>query len=460
MSLRTGWAPRCALLLITVLMSASSAAMAKPGPPVNSRPPTVTGAATLGQTLLESHGSWAGKVTSYAIQWLRCDSGGLNCANIAGATFADYIITAGDVGHTLRVQEVASNTLGAGAPAVSLATPLVTLGGPVNQLPPSISGNTTQGQTLTEVHGTWAGSPTGFSYQWESCNAAGNNCSPIVGATSQTYALALSDIGHTVRVAEVAINPNGASSPATSSTTAMVVAQGPPFFAPSNTLLPVVSGSTEPGQVLTTSDGAWSGNPPPGYSYVWQRCASAATCSNIPGATGVTYTLTYADLGALIRSVVTATNNQGTDHAASSEVGPVTGAAGPGGAPPPPPTAAQIKAQLLSQITPRGKASHIGQLRKHGSYTYSRFKVSTAGKLTIRWYYLRKGAPPAKAVVVATVTVIYRAAGAITFKIKLTRAGKAQLASHPKRLGMTAKAWFSPTGSSAIVAHKSFTVTR
>jgi hypothetical protein len=451
-------------LLTTVLVSASSAALAKPGPPVNNAPPTITGVATLGQTLTESHGSWAGKVTRYAIQWLRCDSGGLNCTSIAGATFPDYIVTAGDVGDRLRVQEIASNTLGTGAPAVSLATPLVTLGGPVSQLPPSISGNTTQGQTLTEVHGTWAGSPTSFSYQWESCNGAGNNCTPIVGATSQTYVLGLSDTTHTIRVTEVASNPNGASQPATSSATAIVVKQGPPYFAPSNTLLPVVSGSTTVGQTLTTSDGAWSGNPPPNYNYVWQRCVSSSTCSNIPGATSATYTLTSADIGALIRSVVTATNNQGTDHAAAAEVGPVTGVAGPGGGPAPggapPATAAQIQAQLLSQIVPRGRASHIGQLRKHGSYTYSRFGVSTAGKLTIRWYYLRKGVPPAKAVVVATVTVSYKAAGAQTFKIKLTRAGKVQLASHPRRLSMTAKAWFTPTGPAAILVHKSFTVTR
>jgi hypothetical protein len=446
---------RAPLFIAVLLMSAPSVAVAKHGPPVNTSPPTITGAAVQGQTLVESHGSWSGPVTGYTLQWFRCDSGGLNCTIISGATFQDYTVAAGDVGHRLRVQEIASNAAGAGAPAESVATALVTAAAPANQLPPSISGNTTQGETLTEVHGTWTANPTSFGYQWEDCNGAGNNCSPIFGATSQTYTLAVSDIGHAIRVMEVASNANGAGLPATSSATAVVVAMGPPYFAPSNTLLPVLSGSTVVGQMLTTSNGAWSGNPPPSYSYVWQRCSSSTTCSTIPSATHATYTLTSADIGVMIRSVVTATNNQGSDHAASSETGVVTGPAGGG---PQGPTSAQIKAQILSQITPRGRAGRIGQLLKHAGYTYSRFKVSTAGKLTIRWYCQPRGVRLAK--LVASVTVTYKAANAVTFKITLTRTGKALLRSHPNRLGMTAKAWFTPTGRTAILASKPFTVTK
>ena len=50
--------------------------------------------------------------------------------------------------------------------------------------PPSISGNASQGQTLTESHGSWSNSPTGYSYQWEDCDSKGNNCSPMAGACS------------------------------------------------------------------------------------------------------------------------------------------------------------------------------------------------------------------------------------------------------------------------------------
>jgi hypothetical protein len=448
-------------------MSAPSVALAKHGVPVNTSPPTISGALVPGQTLVEGHGTWAGPVKGYTVQWLLCDGGGLNCAAIAGATFQDYTLVAADLGHQIRVQETASNSSGASAPATSAATADVTPGGPVNQLPPSISGNTTQGQTLTEVHGTWTLGPTGYSYQWESCNPAGISCTPIAGATNPSYTLGASDIGHTVRVTEIASNTNGASAPASSSATAVVVATGPPYFAPSNTLLPVVLGSATVGQILTTSEGAWSGNPPPTYKYVWQRCLSSASCSDISGATGSSYTLSSADVGAMVRTVITATNNQGSQDAASSEIGPVTvagggGNPGPGGGGNPGPSTTPIRAQLLSPITPRGKGGRIGQQRKHGGYTYARFKVSTAGKLTIRWYYAPRRAPHAKAklVLVASVTVTYTRAGAETFKIRLTAAGKRLLALHPRRLSMTATAWFNPTGASAIVVRKRFTVTK
>ncbi|HEX4344378.1 MAG TPA: hypothetical protein VHZ31_02335 [Solirubrobacteraceae bacterium] len=85
---------------------------------------------------------------------------------------------------------------------------------PVNSASPTISGTPVSGQTLTAVRGAWANSPTGFSYQWEDCDTAGDACSPIAGATGQAYVLAAGDVGHTIRVLETASNAGGASSPA------------------------------------------------------------------------------------------------------------------------------------------------------------------------------------------------------------------------------------------------------
>ena len=42
---------------------------------------------------------------------------------------------------------------------------------PVNSAAPTITGTAQQGQTLTEAHGTWTNSPTGFTYQWQQCDA-------------------------------------------------------------------------------------------------------------------------------------------------------------------------------------------------------------------------------------------------------------------------------------------------
>jgi len=91
--------------------------------------------------------------------------------------------------------------------------------------PPSIAGGTNQGQTLTESHGSWSNGPTSYSYQWEDCDSNGNNCSPVAGATGQSYLLSAIDVGSKVRVTETARNVTGLGSPAASVATAVV---GPP----------------------------------------------------------------------------------------------------------------------------------------------------------------------------------------------------------------------------------------
>ena len=80
---------------------------------------------------------------------------------------------------------------------------------PSNTAPPTISGITTQGQVLTESHGSWTNSPTSFTYQWQDCDGSGNSCTNIAGATGQAYTLAASDVGHRIVVVETATNSTG-----------------------------------------------------------------------------------------------------------------------------------------------------------------------------------------------------------------------------------------------------------
>src|SRR2546429_8178099 len=98
---------------------------------------------------------------------------------------------------------------------------------PVNTSPPTVSGAAQQGQTLTEVHGSWTNNPTSYAYQWLQCDSSGNNCPAISGATSQTYVPASRDVGNTLTVQETATNAGGPSSPATSSATAAVLPAAP-----------------------------------------------------------------------------------------------------------------------------------------------------------------------------------------------------------------------------------------
>jgi hypothetical protein len=121
---------------------------------------------------------------------------------------------------------------------------------PVNTTPPSITGSAVQGQTLAASNGSWTGYPAPtFSYQWQRCDATGNNCQAIASAIGQTYPCAVADPGSTLDV--VVTGTNGAGSAlATSSPTAVVTAApvnnpppGPPVQASGP---PVVSGGTTP----------------------------------------------------------------------------------------------------------------------------------------------------------------------------------------------------------------------
>jgi Regulator of chromosome condensation (RCC1) repeat len=193
-------------------------------PPVNTALPSISGSAHQGQTLTEVHGSWTNSPTSYAYQWLRCDSAGNNCSAIAGAEAQTYPLVSGDVGHAIRVTETASNAEASGT-ATSAATAEVLPSPPSNTAPPTISGTAQQGQTLSESHGSWTNNPTSYVYQWLQCNALGEiqTCVAISGATSETYVPVLGDVGHTIRVQETASNAGGSSSAATSAATAVVL---------------------------------------------------------------------------------------------------------------------------------------------------------------------------------------------------------------------------------------------
>jgi YVTN family beta-propeller protein len=285
-----------------------------PPPPVNTAPPTISGTVQQGQKLTEHNGSWTNVPTSYTYRWLQCDSLGNGCLPIAGATSQTYVVTGEDVGHTLAVQETASNAGGSSSPATSSPTAVVIPLPPQNTAPPTISGLAQQGQTLSEAHGSWTNSATGYSYQWLQCNGRGESCSAIAGATGQTYVLVEADLAHTLRVQETAANAGGSSGAATSAATAAVVPPG----APVNTVAPTISGTTERGQTLTEHQGSWT-NSPTVYSYQWLRCdAKGEGCAAIPGATSQSYALVEADVAHTVKVQETVENEVGSGSPAES----------------------------------------------------------------------------------------------------------------------------------------------
>ncbi len=291
-------------------------------PPVNTALPVISGTAESGQTITVTNGSWEGTPTiSYTYQWETCNNKGESCSNISGATTSSYRVLNSQVGDTLRTTVTASNSAGS-AKATSAATTTITAGPPVNTELPVISGAAKEGEILSASTGIWVGGePFSYTYQWKSCNSSGESCSNISGATGSTYKLASSSVGKTLRVAVTSKNSVSATE-ATSSASAVVVA------APSNTVLPAISGTAESGQLLTVSNGSWEGTAPISYTYQWKNCNSKGeSCSNISGATTSSYRVQNSLVGDTLRVIVIASNSVGSENASSAAS--VTITAGP-----------------------------------------------------------------------------------------------------------------------------------
>jgi len=279
-------------------------------PPVNTVLPGISGTIAAGQTLTATAGTWTGTAPiTYAYQWQRCT--GASCVNISGATSSSYPLTATDVGKTLQVAVTATNSDG-NATATSATTGTVTGVAPSATALPTISGTTTDGQTLTTTNGTWTGTtPITYTYQWQRCSAS---CANITGATNQTYTLTSADVGNNIQVIVTASNVSG-SAPATSAKTATIAGA-----APTNSALPTISGTFTHGHTVTATTGTWNGTTPITYTYQWQRCTSTnpTTCTNINGATSQSYALTSSDTNNRVRVQVTGTNSVGNSTASSA----------------------------------------------------------------------------------------------------------------------------------------------
>lgn len=86
---------------------------------------------------------------------------------------------------------------------------------------------------------------------------------------------------------------------------------------PSNTSIPVISGSLVQGSTLTTTNGSWS-NSPTQFDYQWFS-------NGVPvGLDQNTYVTQASDVGDNITVTVTASNAFGSGNATSNPVGPIT----------------------------------------------------------------------------------------------------------------------------------------
>jgi hypothetical protein len=186
--------------------------------------------APIGEVQVQAHDQ-LGNVDASAVT---ASDGTYKLSGLYGSNYTiDFVPAAGSNYQSYTDNGVA---LAGGASSTGVNAAL-TLPVPSNTKVPTFTGNAQAGQTLTEAHGSWTNSPTRYAYQWEDCSAS--TCSAIAGATSQSYTLTASDVGHAVRVEEFATNDGGTSVPAASALSAVV--QGPPTQS-----TPPPSGSTPP----------------------------------------------------------------------------------------------------------------------------------------------------------------------------------------------------------------------
>jgi hypothetical protein len=244
-------------------------------------------------------------------------------------------------------------------------------------------------------------------------------------------------------------------------------------------LKPAIVGRAIEGQTLTFLAGTWM-NSPTGLIDDWGRCDGTVigTCHTI--ATTPTYTLTSADVGHTIRIREQAFNEYGagvpqylfSPASAAVVVAPAQAGATPATAPPTTTglgvlsttasaaTTAQLKALLASLLAPHGKRAKIGALLKHRGYAVS-FVSPIAGRLSIAWYLVPKGArvAAAKPVLAAVGKISTPGGGASKLTVKLTAKGRSLLAPG-KPLKLTAKGVLAASGRPSLVATRSFTLKR
>ena len=184
------------------------------------------------------------------------------------------------------------HSLAIGAPGTSFS--------PSISVMPVMSGSFILDGLLSVTDGVWLANPSPtitYNWMWEDTTWLGSN---------STYTVQAADLAHTIYCTVVATNDQG--------TGAVTVAM--PTL-PANSVAPVVTGTPNENETLTSTSGTWSGYPTPVLSYQWK-----ATGVNV-GTNSNTYVLSFSDVGKHMTCTVSATNIFGTVEATSASLGPV-----------------------------------------------------------------------------------------------------------------------------------------
>ncbi len=291
--------------------------------------PTVVGTAAAGKPLTALSGNWAGSgAIGFGYQWYRCNAAGAGCATIRGATSTMFTLGPKDVGKTIGLSVLATDSNGTTIANASLIGPIAsprplleTTAQPVVTGPPVV------GKTLQVTTGAWSPMPAGLTYQWERCNGSGRVCAPIQRATESSYTAVAADLGHALLA--VVQGKNGTTIQNAFSTASPAVVNGS-VIGPKLVSQPTVTGVATTGEKLSVVTGVWHGVGPIGFSYQWYRCdGTGSHCLSIHGSTSPTYKLVAKDVGETIGLTLTASDATGATAAYASLIGPIVTSGAP-----------------------------------------------------------------------------------------------------------------------------------
>jgi hypothetical protein len=177
------------------------------GPAAPSSGPSISGVTEDGQTLTANLGSWGNGVT-LSHRWMRCNADGVtNCVFLHADNSTTYVLTAGDVGKTIKLRVTGQQAIPQGRrDADSAPTAVVDAAAPPIQAHPGNTGRAVVGATLTATSARFGyGTPpfTEDEYQWERCAAPDfTTCTEIGGATFLKHILTEADLGSQLRIRE------------------------------------------------------------------------------------------------------------------------------------------------------------------------------------------------------------------------------------------------------------------
>ena len=158
-------------------------------PPTNTAAPTVVRHGARRLTLTAARGTWTGTPDiAYTYQWVRCDADGAGCAADRRRDRRDLRADRGGRRPRAARRRHRDERRRHAERRPPTRPPPSTPSRRPYRTAPSVDGTVRDGGTLAADPGTWDGTqPIAFAYQWRRCDAAGDACTTITGATGRTY---------------------------------------------------------------------------------------------------------------------------------------------------------------------------------------------------------------------------------------------------------------------------------